>query len=746
MQNPLLNKITIILCALFITTTVSAQDKPKTDTIKAKESDRNVMLNASNSTGPREVNIGLPASVGGTTIFENGLPVVYFFFPELPTKAWRNDATINRAKLYDLSQTAYYAGEVGFSLNTFDNLGTDQFKGNGSLSSNVFGLIRSDINLSGPIGKKGWKYSLGGYVNFDPGTFKADGLPTFYNDKTQLYKVGITKDYNSDLGKGSITLFYKYVNTANISPLFSPFVYGKGGKVSEYDGFKIGRDSYLLNNQSITLRDGYTGEFKTNNILDDYKTTSSTVDLLWNHKLNNGIKLSFNNRFRSSESGAYTPVMTYVAPGNNDYTYLDGTPYQGRYIQGVLILATRRTPIKTLLSTFEVSKKSGKHDWTVGANNWNYDVDKYATESSSYVQEVAPNPSILIRNGAAAPQNGMANFNAPIEYNDGTQNKLAVFAFDKWTATSIVELNMGARLEYQTLRGYYIKTEDRTGPTPFNAPKTDIKNDWLNKTISVNAVFKVAQKSGLLADVMYTEQGGILGNYNVGVDPKIKQSIIPVFAAGVYYNHPFFSVVSKGTYVSRSNNRTNVNFTHPTSGLATRSLETYSIETIGWTTDVLAKLPKGFDLHFLLTIQSPRYKKYDGTITFRDGSTRDFDFNNKYVNGISNVLMEIDPSYTYKKLRVWASARYFSKQYANLPNTLTFAGRWETFIGTNYKFNKNVSLGVNVINILNQRGASGAIAGTDLLTADEAKRVEGTILAGSYIRPFTVETTLKYNF
>lgn len=36
------------------------------------------MLNAANNTSPRDVNIGLPSTVGGITILENDLPVVYF--------------------------------------------------------------------------------------------------------------------------------------------------------------------------------------------------------------------------------------------------------------------------------------------------------------------------------------------------------------------------------------------------------------------------------------------------------------------------------------------------------------------------------------------------------------------------------------------------------------------------------------------------------------------------------------------
>ncbi|OMP79120.1 hypothetical protein [[Flexibacter] sp. ATCC 35208] len=75
---------------------VEAQDNEKKDSIPAAktamnktEGDRNVMLNAANNTGPRDVNTGLPATVVGITIQENNLPVVYFYWPELPNRTWR---------------------------------------------------------------------------------------------------------------------------------------------------------------------------------------------------------------------------------------------------------------------------------------------------------------------------------------------------------------------------------------------------------------------------------------------------------------------------------------------------------------------------------------------------------------------------------------------------------------------------------------------------------------------------------
>ena len=116
------------------------------------------------------------------------------------------------------------------------------------------------------------------------------------------------------------------------------------------------------------------------------------------------------------------------------------------------------------------------------------------------------------------------------------------------------------------------------------------------------------------------------------------------------------------------------------------------------------------------------------------------------MTGISKILMEIDPTFIYKGWNLGLHARYFGKQYANLSNTLSFEPHWETFARLGYKINKNFNAYVNVVNLLNQRGAKGSISGTDLMTSEEAKTKYGTVMSGTYIRPFTVEFGVGINF
>lgn len=727
------------LVVALLSTNLFAQEKASKDSTQVasngKGGDRNVMLNAASANaGPRNVNVGLPASVGGTTVLENDLPVVYFYWPELPYKSWRMDGMTNGVKLLDLGQTAIHVGDVGFSVGTSNNLGTDQLQGNIALNSNHFGLLSGTANLSGSI-TKGLTYSVGAFVNYDPGTYKVNKnkIDRYLNDQTQLYKIALTKDYVFGSGSGSISLFYKYADSKTMTmQQYAPYKYHLDGSVTELEGFTIGGDNYMAG-QKFTVRDAKTGEIAERDALNDYGSKSHTLDVMGKNEYNNGLKIRYILRLHAAKSGLYLPVMAGIHESN--YTDENGNIQKG-YLQNVMALASRETPVKSVTSLFEVAKKSGNHAWTIGLNQWLYDVDKFTTEGTIYRQTVEANPTRI-------PQSEIYGIT---EYHNGTENKTALFVTDKWDLSDVFSLSGGIRLEYQRLRGDYIdkKTMDKTIPYLSNQT-TQIKKDWFNKSFMLSGVYKMTQRFGLLAEATYNEQAGHLENYSAGNEPNLKKSMIPSAGLGLFYNHSLFSVVSKATYIQRDEYRATVNFTSAAGSVA-RPTVSYDIQTLGWTTDIVATPLKNFDLHVLLTLQTPKYKNYSGTVSFDSGESVDYSFNNNTVTGVSKVLIEIDPSYQWNKVKLWASARYFSKEYANLTNSLFFKGRWETFAGLNYTINKYFELSGTVINLLNQRGAQGTISGADLFTDVEAKSMEGAILSGTYIRPFTVEFGAKYKF
>ena len=51
---------------------------------------------------------------------------------------------------------------------------------------------------------------------------------------------------------------------------------------------------------------------------------------------------------------------------------------------------------------------------------------------------------------------------------------------------------------------------------------------------------------------------------------------------------------------------------------------------------------------------------------------------------------------------------------------------------------------MNVINILNQKGASGLISSADLV--EDASGYKNFVMSGTFIRPFTIETAVSIDF
>jgi len=170
----------------------------------------------------------------------------------------------------------------------------------------------------------------------------------------------------------------------------------------------------------------------------------------------------------------------------------------------------------------------------------------------------------------------------------------------------------------------------------------------------------------------------------------------------------------------------------------------YDMATLGWLTDTMITPIDGLSIHVMFTIRDPRYKHFKITPTFSDGVTEEYDFTDKTITALSKTELEIEPSYRFGNWRVWLSARYFSKQYINKTNSLYFNGRWETFGGVDFKLNRYLSFSASVVNILNQKGASGTIPAADLIT--DASRYKNYVMSGTFIRPFTFEFTTKLSY
>lgn len=708
------------------------------DTTKTASNDHGVMLNAKDATEPRQVEIGLPMSY--TAVSVDGLPAVYYYWPNTTSNHWRGEQLLARQGLQNIATTAIKFGEIGYGVDSYMERGGEKFKGKLKYQTNTFGAQNFDLNLSGKLAKKTY-FTLSTYQNFDPGSMNLKF--TNYIDRAQFYTAGLTHLFNDDRGRFSV--FYKYNETHPLTALanYAPFTYDGDGKVSELKNFRMGRDSYLPVDGMMQYRDVKTGKLVTDNLYDIIKTRTHEATALLDYDLGNNLSLAVKGKFSHSK-GHSGDQLTMGFYEDADATYADnGDAFHGT-IQRRLSQINAFC-VKDAMLVAELQKKTASHDWAFGINELYSNID-YARSTTQYYHEVAPNPRKLIYNGAE-----YANLNGSTEYDKGFENKLAAYVNDTWRVSRNFRMGYGARVELFNLGVDYIG-DKRFGDFHIGVNYTDAEgnkktvgvshhtNTGLNYAVSVSPTYNITHNFGLTGEINFLRQYRHLEAYSGTSLPYYNNRPFILGRAGIFFNSSFVNLVSAFTYARRTNDysRLTVMSENPNEDPVMVGASS-GIETMGWTTDAMFTPFKGFTFHAMVTLQSPKYTGYKF-----EAFNKTYDFSGKTVTKQSKLIVELDPNYTYDRFNIWASFRYYGKQYANVGNSVYFNGRWETFAGASYKASKMLTFNVNVVNFLNQRGAQGTIPGSELIT--DGSQYAGTIMAGNYIRPFTVEFGAKLNF
>lgn len=708
------------------------------DTTKTASNDHGVMLNAKDATEPRQVEIGLPMSY--TAVSVDGLPAVYYYWPNTTSNHWRGEQLLARQGLQNIATTAIKFGEIGYGVDSYMERGGEKFKGKLKYQTNTFGAQNFDLNLSGKLAKKTY-FTLSTYQNFDPGSMNLKF--TNYIDRAQFYTAGLTHLFNDDRGRFSV--FYKYNETHPLTALanYAPFTYDGDGKVSELKNFRMGRDSYLPVDGMMQYRDVKTGKLVTDNLYDIIKTRTHEATALLDYDLGNNLSLAVKGKFSHSK-GHSGDQLTMGFYEDADATYADnGDAFHGT-IQRRLSQINAFC-VKDAMLVAELQKKTASHDWAFGINELYSNID-YARSTTQYYHEVAPNPRKLIYNGAE-----YANLNGSSEYDKGFENKLAAYVNDTWRVSRNFRMGYGARVELFNLGVDYIG-DKRFSDFHIGANYTDAEgskktvgvshhtNTGLNYAVSVSPTYNITHNFGLTGEINFLRQYRHMEAYSGTSLPYYNNRPFILGRAGIFFNSSFVNLVSAFTYARRTNDysRLTVMSENPNEDPVMVGASS-GIETMGWTTDAMFTPFKGFTFHAMVTLQSPKYTGYKF-----EAFNKTYDFSGKTVTKQSKLIVELDPNYTYDRFNIWASFRYYGKQYANVGNSVYFNGRWETFAGASYKASKMLTFNVNVVNFLNQRGAQGTIPGSELIT--DGSQYAGTIMAGNYIRPFTVEFGAKLNF
>ncbi len=737
----------IITLSLLSTVSLFAQSNANDSIQETRRSNQNVMLNASSATAPRTISLGIPSS--GSAIFEDGLPVSFYlgFFPG--HWSWHNGLNTESMSLSTLDESALRVGIIGYFPSTTSKVTAPKLEAGINYSFNQYGQHQLDLNVGAPLGN-GWGFNLNTYQNFDRGSNHLD--MSYLQERIQFYKVALSKTFAD--GKGRASLTYNYMSTMSLAERYGPFIFVGDGSVKKYDDFDLGHDQYLPNLDTYTYIDPKDGQTKTRNLTDDGLTKSHMATFNLNYRFNNGNELDFRSRLKTIHTDIANLMLGSISQVKADdgYSYKDGTPFAGN-VQS-RFYSNYDTTDSDWMNTLELRGKSSKHNWFVAADAW-FDHTSQSTFTGNFAHEVKKDPKQLLLYGQE-----YYVFNTGSNYFEGNETKIAIYGRDQWTPTPRLTLTGGIRLEYMNLTGKAANNVDgatnntRTPGWSLLSPgvnKNDIEENWLNTAATFSAYYRITNGFALQADALATYRRPEITEYGTAMSPVTDVKSNYMFRTGINFRNSWIDAQSLLTYLVQKNNFTNSLWTHTLTKAAGGYPEGYhesvyipsfyNIDAIGWTTDIVLTPFKGFSFHGLLNMRAPRYRDYKFEPVFSDGYRETYDFSDKKVTGISSIEIELEPSYTINKWRFWASARYYSRQYINITNTLYFNPRWETFGGVDFNFSNKVSFSLNVINFLNQKGANAGIQAASLAT--DATPFKNYLTSGTFIRPFTLELSTR---
>ena len=742
---------TILLCLSLAIDALSQESVVDSTRNVSGDNNRNVLMNASFASQPRQISLGLPIS-GYAYIYEDGLPVSYYNYQVYPYKSWHSGVSHEAVRTMGPQDMVLKYGVITYSVDSKSQLAGDKFEGKLNYSLNHFGRQMVDANVSAPIGK-GWGLSIGTYHNFDPGSNHLD--MTSLQESAHFYKAAVSKAWAD--GRGKAGLIYQYSQFKEIVENYGPFIFVGDGSVEAYDGFKLGIDQYCPANRTVKYLDVSTGQMTEQDIDDANTNKVHNVNFVLDYLWDNGIKLAVHSKFKHGQSLRTSPTVMGVSDvtTSSGYTYEDGTPYAGK-VQTRRILHFDGFE-DSWMTNAELSGKSdnGRHSWRAEVDYW---LNHAGTNTSMYLygHEVKKDPKLLLLHGSEG-----YSYNSYAEYYNGHEHKFFGLVSDEWSVSRRLWLYAGARAEYLNVRGYaandmYPGNVRHVGFSLANdgVVRNHFSDNHFNYALIGMARYALLPGFGLQTEFSTATIHSQLFHYGTFNYPSQESMPTSYFRGGIYWKNKWIDLTSQITYITMKNSEERPNFSHVLTkdvgdmkaGMS-ESFTTpyyYDMATLGWLTDAVVTPVDGLSVHVMFTIRDPKYKNFKITPTFSDGVTEEYDFTDKTITALSKMELEIEPSYRFGDWRVWLSARYFSKQYINKTNSLYFNGRWETFGGVDYRLNSHVSFAASVVNILNQKGASGKIPSADLIT--DPSLYTNYVMAGTFIRPLTFEFTTKLSF
>jgi len=594
------------------------------------------------------------------------------------------------------------AGIMNFRSRTGGQDLSGTVKVEGATAANLSpGLLRTDINVGGPMGED-WRFNVGGFYRYDEGV----RYPGFSANRGGQITANVTRF----LDNGYVRVYGRYMNEKNAFYLPIPLKnprdpegiarfdpnYGTmtnadaaRARVPAPDGVgRVTRD--LTRGINPVLRSVQTDlVFNiTDNLSIENKLKAMQTDLTFNAAFSLSAP-SDAEEFARQQAQAVGISNPTSANYSYDYTYTDASFNPSSANENGLVSEFGwwhvNKPMNNVVDQFELKYNTETHSLTGGLYFSTYSLDE-TWHWHNMLTDVQGNPRMLDltvtdQSGTTyeVTENGFTQYGTLYTGHQGTGTIIAAYAGDEWQVTDKLRLDLGGRLEQDIFRGKTEGFNPRTISDMDGDPTTLYDNGVAISGTSAQTYNESFTEWSLSVGTNYSfsEQYAFFGRFSRGfhmpdLDAFRNQATARVEEVlqaelGVKINTPNYGAFLTAFYSSL----TNIPFDD-------QEVQNGQIVT---NTQFANSLTPGIEAEFnsqfgdltgnlTATLQQPEYRDYQfQTDADEDGQLESFDFGGNRVRRQPRYIVSVNPRYDLGFAEVSTTLRFVDARFTSDSNT-----------------------------------------------------------------------------
>ncbi|SHL62270.1 TonB-dependent receptor [Flavobacterium chilense] len=656
-------------------------------------------------------------------IQEDGLPVFEdgaLQFANADT-FYRLDETVSKMEAVRGGSASIFANNApGGIINFISKTGQNDFQGRAKFTTSDYGMLRTDLNLSGALIQDKLFFNIGGFYRADNGVRNTG----FTANKGGQIKGNITYKFDDD---DYLRVNFKHLDDRNTFYLPIPLK-SNNGKVEGIPGFNPNYGTLTSVNLSHLNVPQYGGGTFSADLEDGSHPIINSIGAEFKKKISE--KVTFKNAFKNTNidlnynaifpnggpwtQDAYATSVQNTTASNLTYSYVDN----GQKLDpNALIMRADLWHIEKKMNNF-ANNFSFAFDLdpvklTAGYYYSNWKSNQY-WNWNSYLVGVSDNPRLLNvkdnTTGVNHTWNGIERITW-LERDAQTKGLLNdIYADAEIKATDNLTFNAGLRYNKDKYSGYRDNarffaenlgvldnnTADDAVTTVKGNPYTYWRYDVSEWSYTAAGNYKFNDNMASYVRYSHGFRSPIEESFydNAADLSKLQNTEVNQFELGYKYASSFFSVNANLFHM----NLKNVAFTDILSDGSSEN-KFADVNNIGLEVETNARY-EFVKLNFTFTVQKPEYDNFTGTNA--DGST--FNFNGNTARRIPKFFCNLRPEVDITKdLTAYVQFSYYDKKFTNQDNKQVLPAYKEVGAGLNYKYN-NLRFAVDASNLFNEIG------------------------------------------